>query len=282
MAPNDVRAIDKRAVVTTRKEEMQVLCLGLSRTGTTSLITALRILGYKSYHFTEIYNHKGHLFCWLEGINIKLTGNGKAYTRVEFDKLLDEYSAISDAPCVNFPDELVAAYPNAKVVLTTRDTEPWVKSIEKSYYLILSWRIWSLLSMLNRPLGALHDLLQIILTDWTAGNWQDRTALREGAKRHNDHVRSIVPKDNLLEFRVQEGWEPLCKFLGKPVPDEPFPHVNEGKASANTLKRAIVYLLVANFMIKLIRIVKATALPVAVAGLGWVAWQYGWTTGRIE
>lgn len=38
-----------------------------------------------------------------------------------------------------------------------------------------------------------------------------------------------MPKDQLLEFRVQEGWDPLCKFLGQPVPSQPFPMTN-GKA----------------------------------------------------
>lgn len=39
-------------------------------------------------------------------------------------------------------------------------------------------------------------------------------------------VRGLVPKDQLLEWKVEDGWEPLCKFLGKPIPDEPFPHTN--------------------------------------------------------
>ena len=41
-------------------------------------------------------------------------------------------------------------------------------------------------------------------------------------------IRGMVPKENLLEWTVDDGWEPLCKFLDKPVPDEPFPHVNTG------------------------------------------------------
>lgn len=39
-------------------------------------------------------------------------------------------------------------------------------------------------------------------------------------------IRGLVPKERLLEWNVKDGWEPLCEFLGKPVPDEPFPHVN--------------------------------------------------------
>lgn len=40
-------------------------------------------------------------------------------------------------------------------------------------------------------------------------------------------IRGLVPKERLLEWSVEDGWEPLCKFLGKPVPEnEPFPHAN--------------------------------------------------------
>lgn len=39
-------------------------------------------------------------------------------------------------------------------------------------------------------------------------------------------VRGLVHKDRLLEWYIEDGWEPLCKFLGKPVPDTPFPHAN--------------------------------------------------------
>lgn len=39
-------------------------------------------------------------------------------------------------------------------------------------------------------------------------------------------IRGLVPSERLLEWEVGDGWEPLCKFLGKPVPDVPFPHAN--------------------------------------------------------
>ena len=42
-----------------------------------------------------------------------------------------------------------------------------------------------------------------------------------------EEARQMVPKDRLLEFQLQQGWGPLCEFLGKEVPDTPFPHINE-------------------------------------------------------
>lgn len=46
-------------------------------------------------------------------------------------------------------------------------------------------------------------------------------------------IRGLVPKEHLLEWTVEDGWEPLCAFLGKVVPDEPFPHVNTAAGFAD-------------------------------------------------
>jgi Sulfotransferase domain len=57
--------------------------------------------------------------------------------------------AVTDAPCANLAQELVNAYPNAKVVLNTRDVDKWLPSMETSYYTILSWKSWQILSILE-------------------------------------------------------------------------------------------------------------------------------------
>jgi hypothetical protein len=48
-------------------------------------------------------------------------------------------------------------------------------------------------------------------------------------ERHNDAVRAGVPPDRLLEWRPGDGWAPICERLGRPVPSEPFPHVNNAE-----------------------------------------------------
>jgi len=63
-------------------------------------------------------------------------------------------------------------------------------------------------------------------------NWDNRSALLAGAEAHNANIRKIVPAEKLLEFRVQDGWEPFCKFLNVDVPDEPFPRENVGMNTA--------------------------------------------------
>ena len=60
-------------------------------------------------------------------------------------------------------------------------------------------------------------------------------------ERHNDTVRNVVPKNRLLEYDVRQGWEPLCKFLGVPIPEQPFPHLNVGKQSLYKIFGKIVF-----------------------------------------
>jgi len=54
----------------------------------------------------------------------------------------------------------------------------------------------------------------------------DAAALARAFVAHNDAVKAAIPAPRLLTYQVTEGWEPLCRFLGAPVPEEPFPHTN--------------------------------------------------------
>ena len=43
-------------------------------------------------------------------------------------------------------------------------------------------------------------------------------------------VKAHVPEDRLLVFEAKQGWEPLCNFLGVPVPEGPYPRLNDTQA----------------------------------------------------
>ena len=51
-----------------------------------------------------------------------------------------------------------------------------------------------------------------------------------------DQVKSEVPADRLLVWEVKEGWEPLCQFLGVPVPDQPFPRLNDTEEQQSRMR----------------------------------------------
>jgi hypothetical protein len=54
-----------------------------------------------------------------------------------------------------------------------------------------------------------------------------RGAMERTFNEWHEKVISKCPKEKLLVFDVKEGWEPLCKFLGKPIPNVPFPNTND-------------------------------------------------------
>ena len=65
------------------------------------------------------------------------------------DELTSALQATTDIPCITFVDELFAAYPGTKVSLTHRDVDSWLKSMERSFYEVLSWRSPNVLTYLD-------------------------------------------------------------------------------------------------------------------------------------
>lgn len=91
---------------------------------------------------------------------------------------------------------------------------------------------------------------------------------RETHDRYFDDIRRLVPSERRLEYRLNSGWEPLCAFLGKDVPNLPFPRVNERaqhreKANANIRK---VYLILAR---------KGFYWVFMAIVVGYLAWRIG-------
>jgi hypothetical protein len=81
----------------------------------------------------------------------------------------------------------------------------------------------------------LTEVLHLVLHDWTGGDWRSREKLLQGYVGHYSHIRDVVPRENLLEWEPKDGWEPLCKFLNKPVPEIPFPYANKGNDVSDRL-----------------------------------------------
>jgi hypothetical protein len=131
-----------------------------------------------------------------------------------------------------FPEELQAAYPNAKVILTTRSLDGWLRSMEQTVTRATPiWGLWYWMGLLAPadPKRAAARTLGIKYNEvlW----WNDFP--RFGARcfrEHEERVKRCTPPDNLLVFEAKDGWEPLCKFLGKEIPDTPYPNMNDTAA----------------------------------------------------
>ncbi|KAI1634608.1 P-loop containing nucleoside triphosphate hydrolase protein [Biscogniauxia mediterranea] len=210
-----------------RTVPMKVLLLGCGRTGTASMRAAMKQLGYvDTYHMMNcsIENPPDALL-WMDALRAKYDGIGE-FTRKDWDKLLGNAQAVCDWPACAFAKELIEAYPEAKVVLTGRDVDSWHASTMKTVY----WRVTDpelrLLSHFNWAAGMYYPMLKKFFDTFFEGDFPNRG--KEVFTRHYEEVKKMVPAENLLEFRVQDGWEPLCKFLGEKVPEgEKFPNVND-------------------------------------------------------
>ncbi|KAG6994148.1 hypothetical protein G7Y79_00046g081990 [Physcia stellaris] len=188
---------------------------------------ALQKLGLKTYHMVEA-GHTRTFTYWYEALRAKYAGEGRPYQRAEFDKLLGEYSAITDIPCILFADELLAAYPDALVILTERDEASWLVSMEKTILELWRWKSWDYFAPFDPKLIApFWKTYKYILHLWCGGPTTNKTRLLQTYREHYAHIRSVVPRERLLEFRRGDGYKQLCEFLGEEVPgEEDYPHVN--------------------------------------------------------
>jgi len=197
---------------------MRVIGVGLGRTGTLSLKVALERLGCgPCYHMMEVFEHPDHVRLWAAA------ARGEA---VDWNDLFAAYQATTDWPACTFWRSLVAAYPEAKVLLSVRDPERWYESVHGTIYQVFRHQFSAPGGM--PELEAYRDMIQAVVWEGTfGGRFEDRAQAIEAFRRHTADVVGDVPPERLLVYELGQGWEPLCAFLGVPVPDEPFPHLND-------------------------------------------------------
>ncbi|KAF7345974.1 hypothetical protein MVEN_01620000 [Mycena venus] len=213
----------------TRTVPLEVIGLGFSRTGTESLKIALETLGYtQTNHGFTVLSQPAEMDMWIAAIKAKFYGEGKPFGREEWDALLGDCRAVTDMPHLLFAEELIATYPSAKIILNTRDADSWWRSYQSTVAQVLKpgphkrFLAWldpggSAKAQYFSRLGFLVFFKTDVVTE--------ELAKRRYAEYY-DEVRRMVPKERLLECEVKEGWGPLCTFLRKEVPREPFPRVN--------------------------------------------------------
>jgi hypothetical protein len=136
---------------------MKILALGLGRTGTSSLRIALKELGFDDcYHMLSAsVENPPDCLMWSDALAAKFDGQG-LFGREQWDQLTGHCQAICDWPAVAFVQELVEAYPDAKVILTTRDLDSWHASTLRTVH----WRATD------------PELKMLSKFDWAAGLYQ--------------------------------------------------------------------------------------------------------------
>jgi hypothetical protein len=192
---------------------MKVIGLGVGRTGTYSLKKALERLGLGPCHHMEevLFHMPEQVPLWAAA----------AEGRPDWDAIYKGYESAVDWPTAGFTQELAAAYPSAKFILTVRSPESWAESFSETIGKVMEIRetlppqMQDWLSMAYRVIAN---------TGFPAG--LSVPELAERFQAHTDAVRAAIPAGQLLVYEVKDGWEPLCEFLGQPVPEEPFPRTN--------------------------------------------------------
>tara|TARA_R110002012_G_scaffold315003_1_gene528249 strand:+ start:560 stop:1183 length:624 start_codon:yes stop_codon:yes gene_type:complete len=182
----------------------KIFCVGLNKTGTSSLHQAFTVLGINSVHYKGIEKTDIKEIIqtnYLAGNNIL---NG-----------IEHYDAYSDwdlgPSTIDIVKEFDRQYPNSKFVLNIRDMEGWLNSREKHVER-------------NQERKKKEPSADI--------NWLevDREAWATQFKRHYAGVNNYFRgrEDQLLAFDVTkgDGWEKLCPFLDCPIPSAPFPREN--------------------------------------------------------
>ena len=190
---------------------LQVIGAGLGRTGTLSLKLALEHLGLgPCYHMSEMLaSMRRNLPLWIEA----------AKGSPDWEAIFAGYRSTTDYPGCMFWRQLVAKYPDAKVILTIRDPGRWFESGSATVFSPEHRARFE-----GNPQMA--EFFALTVFGDLGERLGDRAKMIDYFERWNQAVIDAVPADKLLVYRASEGWEPLCALLDKPVPDADYPRVN--------------------------------------------------------
>ncbi len=212
---------------------MRVIGAGLPRTATTTQMIALEKLGFAPcYHMRNVLmDLEKELPLWEAVLD------GKP----DWKAIFGDAQSTVDWPAGRFYKELMEVYPEAKVLLSVRSAEGWVKSMRETV-----WGFFfadSPMRHLSCARGSVDPLWQRYIDLMMRINWDEQTGsmvpvedtysdegFEEVMRRWNGSVEAAVPAEKLLVWDPKDGWEPLCDFLEVPVPDEPLPRTNDTEA----------------------------------------------------
>ena len=173
----------------------KVFAIGLHRTGTTSLARALSILGLRTRDFP-----------W------------RLFDNVE-DPILNEFDAFTDNPMPLVYPYLDGMFPGSKFILTTRQEEEWLRSVE---WLFRKGRI-----RFDLERNGLADSIHFALYGATAF---DRRRCAQTYSAYHAEVAEYFrdrPQDLLrIDLSLGNPWEALAAFLDAEIPAAPFPESN--------------------------------------------------------
>ena len=198
----------------------------MPRTGTLTQKVALEMLGFgPCYHMVDVLADLDQAKLWQRALD----GEGP------WEQIFDGFNSTVDWPGGYFYRELIDVYPDAKVLLSVREPQAWETSMRETVWAVRHGE--SLVRLLSSAQAHVNEQWRGFLEMIDRLVWEGEGTFASGHAepqqlidtmiRHNREVEENVPPVRLLVWSVEEGWEPLCKFLEVPVPQQPFPHVND-------------------------------------------------------
>ncbi len=205
---------------------LKVIGAGLPRTATLTQKVALEMLGFgPCYHMVNVLGNLDLLYQWRAALN------GDA----DWEQIFGDCQSEVDWPGSFYYKELMAIYPDAKVLLSVRPADAWDRSMRATILDTVTGgdTIAGHLSCAARQINKKWDDYLSLMTDmWirqgvVSPDGRQPLDLERAFVDHTEQVKQAVPEDKLLVWTASDGWEPLCEFLEVDVPDAPFPRLND-------------------------------------------------------
>lgn len=254
---------------------MKVLSLGLPRTGSTSMAEALSILGYKNvYHTSKAINRRRDWEVLDAAADATFpclpSHTGEPFTKEQWDEIFGASEATTDCASI-FGPELIRTYPDAVVILVQRDYQKWYESVFGSlvptvWNPITNFSVSYIEPLIGSVAGRATRKLILGLFDSKTPEEAQQKA-RWAFDRHEQRIREAAPPEKLLTYRMGDGWEPLCDFLGKDVPDQDFPWMNEA-----AMLRRIAWDITVSNAIKAVGVIAPYAVGIGAVAAGTWVW----------
>jgi len=201
-------------------------------------------------------------------------------TAEDFRRMYENVDVITDTPGCHFWEEILEAFPECKLVLTQRRNEhEWVKSLQNQFAVnsTIFMHFIILFSPVARGFRSFMDKLSVatmgtkIHRPWFGKATINEMVCRQRYRQHNAYIQQKAPRDQLLVYDFKQGWEPLCKFLGKPIPKQPFPHENKkGGVTEKFMKQKPLVIRMRNEMIAVSTFLGA----LFIGGLAYIVFQF--------